>query len=169
MAATPRSITASYAGFVNGESAASLTTQPTCDTAATSSSAVGNYASTCSGAVDPNYSITYTNGTVAVGAAQLVITASSSSTTYGSDPSAVTASYEGFVNGDTAASLTTPPTCTTTDTASSPAGRYPTSCSGAVDPNYAITYSNGSVEVDPAPLTITASSVCPPTAHRHLR
>ena len=155
---TAPTITASYSGFVNGDSAASLTTPPTCGTAATSSSAVGNYASTCSGAVDPNYSITYTSGTVAVGTAQLVITASSSSTTYGGDPPAVTASYKGFVNGDTVASLSTPPTCTTTDTASSPVGSYSTSCSGAVDPNYTITYSNGSVEVDPAPLTITASS-----------
>ena len=133
-------------------------TPPTCGTAATSSSSVGNYASTCSGAVDSNYSITYTSGTVAVGAAQLVITASSSSTTYGSDPPAVTPLYKGFENGDTAASLSTPPTCSTTDASSSPVGSYPTSCSGAVDPNYTISYSNGSVQVDPAPLTITASS-----------
>ena len=155
---TAPTIAPSYSGFVNGDSGASLATPPTCGTAATSSSSVGNYASTCSGAVDLNYSITYTNGTIAVGAAQLVITASSSSTTYGGDPPAVTASYKGFENGDTAASLSTPPTCTTADTASSPVGSYSATCSGAVDPNYTITYSNGSVEVDPAPLTITASS-----------
>ena len=155
---TAPTVTASYSGFVNGDSAASLTTPPSCGTAATSSSAAGNYASTCAGAVDPNYAITYTNGTVAVGAAQLVITASSSSTTYGNDPPAVTASYKGFVNGDTASSLSTPPTCTTTETVSSPVGSYSTSCSGAADPNYTITYSNGNAEVDPAPLTITASS-----------
>ncbi len=151
-------ITGSYSGFVNGEGVGSLTTPATCSTTATGSSPVGTYASACSGAVDPNYTITYTGGTVAVGAAQLVIAASSASTTYGSAPTAITPSYSGFVNGDTAASLTTPPTCTSAASASSPVGSYASTCSGAVDGNYAISYSNGSVQVDPAPLTITASS-----------
>ena len=122
------------------------------------SSPVGNYASSCTGAADANYSITDVNGMVAVGAAPLVITASSGSTTYGTAPGAVTASYSGFVNGDSAASLTTQPSCTTAAGASSPVGSYPTSCSGAADANYSISYVNGAETVAPAPLTITASS-----------
>ena len=38
---TPPTITASYSGFVNGNNATDLTTQPTCSTTATSSSPVG--------------------------------------------------------------------------------------------------------------------------------
>ena len=151
-------IAPSYSGFVAGDTASSLTTAPTCTTTATSSSPVGSYASSCSGAVDANYTISYSGGTVAVGVAPLVITASSASETYGTSPPAITPSYSGFVNGDTASSLTTPPACSTTATAASHVGNYDTSCSGASDPNYAITYSDGSISVIPAPLTITASS-----------
>ena len=151
-------ITASYSGFVNGDTAASLTTPPTCSTAATSSSPVGNYASSCSGAVDANYAITYTGGSVQVTPATLSIAASSALTSYGDAVPAITAAYSGFVNGDTAASLSTPPTCSTSATSASPVGSYPSSCSGAVDPNYAISYSDGSVQVGPAPLVVTASS-----------
>ena len=55
--------------------AASLTTAPTCSTAVTSVSAVGTYASTCSGAVDPNYSFNYVDGSVQVGPASITVTA----------------------------------------------------------------------------------------------
>ena len=155
---TAPTITPSYSGFVNGDGATSLTTAPTCSTTATSSSSVGSYASSCSGAVDPNYTFNYVPGAVAIGTVPLLITASSGSATYGNGPPAITPSYSGFVNGDTANSLTTPPTCSTTATATSPVGNYDTNCTGAVDSNYAIAYQDGSMTVAPAPLTITASS-----------
>ena len=91
----------------------------------------------------------------------LTITASSSTTAYGTAIPAVTPSYSGFINGDTAASLTTPPTCTTTGVpAGHPAGTYTgaNTCSGAVDSNYTITYVPGNVQITPGALTITASS-----------
>ena len=155
---TAPSISPIYSGFVNGDTAASLTTNPACTTTATSSSPVGNYPSTCSGAADPNYAISYTAGQVTVDVAALVITASSASTTYGTATGAVTPSYSGFQNGDSAASLTTQPACATSASASSPVGTYQASCSGATDPNYSITYVDGQVSVTPAPLAITASS-----------
>jgi hypothetical protein len=155
---TVPTITPSYSGFVNGDTSASLTTQPTCSTTATSHSATGSYPSSCSGAVDSNYTISYVAGTVTDSAAALVITASSGTMTYGGTVPTITPSYRGFVNGDTSASLTTQPTCSTTATSHSAAGSYPSSCSGAVDSNYTISYVNGTVTVSPAPLTITASS-----------
>ena len=155
---TPAAVTPSYSGFVNGDTASSLTTPPTCSTTATSQSPVGSYPSSCSGAVDPNYTFAYSNGTVQLVAALVVVTASSASMTYGGAVPAITASYSGFVNGDSAASLTTPPTCSTAAESSSPVGPYTSSCTGASDPNYSFSYVNGSVEVDPAPLSIAASS-----------
>ncbi len=151
---TPGAITPGYSGLVNGDTAPS--TPPTCSTTATSSSPVGSYPSSCSGASDPNYSITYAPGTVDVTQASLVITASSESSVYGSTPGAITPGYSGLVNGDTAPS--TPPTCGTSATSSSPVGTYDSTCAGASDPNYSISYVDGSVNVTPAPLTITASS-----------
>ena len=58
------------------------------------------YASSCSGAADPNYSISYVAGSVTVTKAPLTITASSRSMTYGGTVPTITASYAGFVNGD---------------------------------------------------------------------
>lgn len=59
-------ITPSYAGFVPGDTAAHLTTQPACATAATSTSPIGTYSSSCLDAVSPNYTISYTAGSVKV-------------------------------------------------------------------------------------------------------
>ena len=72
----------------------------------------------------------------------------------------LTASYTGFVNGDTSASLTTQPTLTTTATASShvAGSPYTITASGAVDADYTISYVAGSLTVTTAPLTITANN-----------
>src|SRR6202012_160699 len=45
----------------------------------------------------------------------------------------------------------------TTATSASPVGTYPTTASGAVDPNYTIVYHTGTMTVTPATLTITAT------------
>jgi hypothetical protein len=89
----------------------------------------------------------------------LTVTAPSISTTYGTGPAALAPIYSGFAAGDTPSSLAAPAVCTTTATAASPVGTYRVTCSGAVDPYYAIRYVDGSVSVAPAPLTVTADSV----------
>ena len=156
-------LTATYSGFVNGDTSASLTTQPTLATTATTSSHVsGNpYAITASGAVDSDYSITYVAGSLTVTAVPLSITANNQTKVYGAALPTLTASYSGFVNGDTAASLTTQPTLTTTATTSShvSGSPYTITASAAVDTDYSITYVAGSLTVTPAPLTITANNL----------
>ena len=154
-------LTPAYQGFVNGDTASSLTTAPTCTTTATSSSPPASYPVTCSGAVDPDYTITYTAGSVTVGAAPLAVKAPKLAVTMGAVVPALIPAYQGFVNGDTASSLTTPATCTTTATSSSPPASYPVTCSGAVDPDYAITYTAGSVTV--VALRSQTISFSPPT------
>ncbi len=145
-------------GFVNGDTAASLSTQPTISTTATSASNVGSYNITASGAVDPNYTITYVSGTLSVTAAPLTITANNQTKAYGSALPALTFQGSGFVNGDTAASLSTQPTISTTATSASQVGSYSIAASGAVDANYTITYVGGTLSVTAAPLTITANN-----------
>jgi hypothetical protein len=158
---TVPTVTATYSGFKNSDSASSLTTQPTCSTIATSSSPVSGspYATSCGGAVDSNYAISYAGGAITINAAPLTITASSPTMTYGGPVPHITALYSGFENNDSASSLTTQPTCSTTaTTSSSVAGSpYPSSCSGAVDSNYTISYVNGSVTVTGTPVTVTVS------------
>src|SRR5208282_5785164 len=119
-------------------------------------------ANTCSGAVDANFTISYLAGSVTVSsAAVLTITASSGAMTYGGTVPTITPIYSGFVNGEGPANLTTPPTCSTTATKSSPVGAYPSTCTGAVDSNYKITYVNGSV-TDSAATTSTAITTIAP-------
>ena len=155
---TPGQITASAPGLVNGDTVASLTGL-SCSTTVTSSSPVtaGGYPSSCSGLTDPNYTPTYVGGTVTVKPAALTITASSPKIAYGSAVPVITASYDDFVNHDTAASLSTKPSCSTTVTSKSPVGKYPSSCSGATDPNYTISYVPGTVTVVAATSTTTVA------------
>ena len=150
------SVTATYSGFQAGQTAPS--TAPTCTTTASSSSNVGSYPTSCSGASDANYNFVYVGGTDTVTRAPATITASSGSFSFGFPAPPITPTYSGLRNGDTAAA--TPPTCSTSATSSSPPGNYPSSCSGAADPNYTFNYVNGTetVTAGVAPVTVTASS-----------
>ena len=145
-------LTASYSGFVNGDTSASLTTQPTLSTTATASSDVsGNpYTITASGAVDSDYAISYATGTLTITPAALTITADNQTKVYGAALPTLTASYSGFVDGDTAANLSTQPTLTTTATAGSHVGSYAITASGAVDSDYTISYASGTLTVTTA-------------------
>ena len=64
-----------------------------------------------------NYTISYVTGTLTVNPAALIITADNQTKVYGAALPTLTASYSGFVNGDTSASLTSPPTLTSSATA----------------------------------------------------
>lgn len=89
----------------------------------------------------------------------LTITASNGAQQYGGPtPALNNVTYNGFVNGDTAASLGGTLTCTTTATQSSPVGSYPITCSGLSSPNYTITYLPGTLSITPAGLTVTANN-----------
>ena len=158
-------LTASYTGLVNGDTPADLGTAPTITTTALASShVVGSpYAITIGGAADPDYTISYVDGTLAVTAAPLTISADNLSKVYGAPVPTLTASYTGLVNGDTSDDLTTLPTITTTATAASHVSPllgnpFVNTISGAVDSDYTITYVPGTLIVTPAPLTITADS-----------
>jgi hypothetical protein len=140
-------LTLAYSGFVNGDTAASLTTPPSLTTTATAGSPAGVYPITASAAADPNYAISYVNGALTVSKAPLTITADNKTMRRGSPVPPLTASYSGFVNGDTPANLTTPASLTTTATSRSPQGKYPIVVSGATSPDYAITFVNGVLTV----------------------
>jgi RHS repeat-associated protein len=145
-AAVP-SLTASYTGFVNGDTPASLATPPALVTTATAGSHVGDYSITASGAASGDYTISYVGGTLSVTPAPLTITADDKSKVFWVALPALTASYSGFVNGDTAASLTTLPTLATTATEHSPVGSYDITVSGATRADYTISYVNGTLTV----------------------
>jgi len=156
---TPPLNNATYAGFVNGDTPASLTGTLTCTTTATQSSPVGTYPVTCSGQSSTSYTITYVAGTLTIAPALLTVTANPASRQYGSANPAFTASFAGFVSGDAPASLAGTLNCTTTATSSSPAGTDPITCSGLTSSNYAISFAPGTLTITPAPLTIAANNI----------
>ena len=94
-------LTASYSGFVNGDTAASLDALPTLSTTATAASGAGAYTITASGAVDPITQYRMSAGHLTVTSAGLTITADNQTKVYGAALPTLTASYSGFVNGDT--------------------------------------------------------------------
>ena len=76
--------------------------------------------------MDSNYSISYVNGQVKENPAPLTITANNVSITAGSSLPAFTATYSGFVNGNTGSNLNGTLVCTTTAANTSvTAGTYP--------------------------------------------
>ncbi|MET4580251.1 MBG domain-containing protein [Ottowia thiooxydans] len=155
---------ATYAGLVPGETIANaLTTLPTLGTSATATSPVGTYPITASGAVESaNYSLQApVNGTLAITPASLTVKAEDATRVYGAADPAFSATYEGLVAGDTAATaLTTPPTLGTSATITSPVGTYAITASGAVsNANYSLgTPVGGVLTVTPATLVITAAN-----------
>jgi hypothetical protein len=156
---TVPTITASYSGFVNSESATNLTTQPTCSTTATSSSPASppTYASTCTGAVDSNYTIGYVAGTVTVNPAPLTITANSSNKTYGQAVTFNGTEFtpSGLLNSDKVTSVT----LTSAGAAgNATVGTYsivPSVALGSGLSNYNITYVNGTLTVTKATPIVT--------------
>lgn len=152
--------TATYIGFVNGDSVTVLTGSPSLTTTATSSSPVGTYPITASqgtlGAA--NYSFTFTNGVLTIAKATLTVTASNVTRIYGGKDPALAATYSGFLNGDTVTVLSGVPSLTTTVSATSPVGAYTILASAGTlsASNYTFAFANGTFTIAPAPLTITA-------------
>jgi hypothetical protein len=154
---------ATYTGFVNGDTPASLAGMLNCTTTASQSSPVGTYPITCSGQSSTVYAITYVSGTLTVSPAPLSLTASNATRVYGAlNPPLNNVTASGFVNGDSLGSLAGTLSCTTTATQGSPVAAYPITCSGLTSENYSITFVPGVLTIGPAPLNITGSNASRP-------
>src|SRR5208283_1965314 len=129
---------------------------------ATASSPAGTYAITAAlGTLSAtNYSFSFASGTLTVGKATLTVTANNAASTYGQTPGPFTASYSGFVNGDTVAVLSGSPSLTTTATASSAARTSPTAAAqGTLSAaNSSSSFASGTPAVGKATLTVTSNN-----------
>jgi hypothetical protein len=146
-------LTYSITGFVGGDNSTMVAGAPVLSTTAAAGANAGAYPITvASGTLSAtNYTFPAADllgGTLTVTPAPLVITAVSTTMLAGHSVPALTATYSGFVNGNTPANLTTAPVLSTTATPSSAPGNYPITVGGASSPNYSITYA-------PATLTVT--------------
>ncbi len=154
-------LTASFSGFVNGDTAASLTAQPVLGTTATQSSpvCVGGYSIIPVGAVDADYNFLYVDGALTITQAPLTVTANNLSMSYGGTVPTLTYAMTGFVNGDSASVISGTPTLSTTATSASSVGDYTITVdvSGLSATNYSFIGHTGTLTIDPATLDLTAN------------
>ena len=149
-----------YIGLKNGETTPVLTSDLNLSTDAVKRSNAGTYEIMVSGGVATNYEFTeYQSGELTVTQAPLTITAQSTVRKYGDENPTFQYAYSGFKNNDTESCLQTLPTVTTAATPFSGIGTYAITPNGATARNYAITYENGTLTIEKAPLTIRANDV----------
>ena len=160
-AANP-AFTASYSGFVNGDTETGLDTPVILGTSAAAASPVGAYAITASGAIDLNYAISYAPGTLTITPAALIVTANNTNRPYGQTNPLFTVSYGGFLNGDGADDLSGTLAFTTLADTNSPIGDYFVTPSGLSSANYILSYAPGILTVTPAALRVTANNLSRP-------
>ena len=146
--------TALFSGLVNGDNS-SVVSGLSLATTATAASAAGAYPITPSGASAANYTITFAPGTLTIANAILTITANDFSRTYGAANPAFTASYAGFIGGDTAA-VVSGLQFNTSATVGSSVGTFAITPFGATAPNYGINFAPGTLTINAADLTIRA-------------
>ena len=97
-----------------------------------------------------DYAVSTVDASGTITQAFLTITADDQIKLSGAPLPPLTSNYSGFVNDESSANLTIEPTLTTTATADSPVDTYPITASGAVDPNYSISYVAGALTVNQA-------------------
>ncbi|MEY4385506.1 MAG: hypothetical protein RLY20_789 [Verrucomicrobiota bacterium] len=120
---------------------------------------VGDYpivAHSASGVGLSNYNVAYQPGTLSVGRADLLIAAASTNKVYGATLNPAEYSVAGLLNGDSVSNLTLNSLGSVSNAA---VGSYQIVASAANGPgltNYVIGYSNGTLTVAPALLTVTA-------------
>jgi len=167
-AANP-SLTVSYAGFLNGDTAAVISGAPVLTVGATATSPTGTYVITSQlGTLyATNYTFSLANGTLAVTPAPLTVTANPITKVYGQTlalGSSTQFSASGLQNGDTIGSVTLTVGnnggATNATVAGSPYLITPGAATGGTfnPANYAINYANGSLTVTPAVLGVTANN-----------
>ena len=141
--------TVTYTGFVNGETTVVL--GGTLTFARAPGENVGGYLITPSGLTSGNYTIAFNTGTLTILKAALSITADAKTKIFGAADPAFTATYSGFVNGETPAVLGG--TLAFTRAPGQNVGSYLITPSGQTSGNYVITFNTGTLTITaPAPL-----------------
>jgi filamentous hemagglutinin family protein len=148
----------SYSGFVNSEDKSVLGGTVSYTGAGKD---VGNYTITPSGLTSNNYNISYNNGTLVVNKAPLTITANDIEKTYDGKvyDGEKTVTYNGLVNNENASVLSGTLSFDGTHKDAINVGNYSVEPSGLSSNNYSITYNNGSLTINKAPLLITANDI----------
>ena len=151
-------LTITYTGFKNGEDASVIDTQGVATTGANLLSNIGNHTISAGGASDGNYDFTYVAGNLEITRATITVTADNKTRIYGNANPALTVSYDGFKNGQDESVFTTLATATTGANLLSNAGNHAITASGAAAGNYDFVYTDGTLSITKATITVTADN-----------
>jgi hypothetical protein len=136
-----------------------VTGSPSCTSAATATSPVGDYDITCTigSLTATNYDFSFAKGTLTISARPLTITASDQGKIYGGTTPPFTVNYSGFATGEGPSNLNGALVFTFTGiapavygpsmTPPTNAGKYTIAPSGLSSPNYNIAYKNGTYTI----------------------
>jgi 6-phosphogluconolactonase (cycloisomerase 2 family)/Zn-dependent membrane protease YugP len=113
---------------------------------------------------DASFAASSATGDLTVTKAQLTVTADNQSRLYGDPNPTFTYTITGFVNGDTIAVVSGTADCTSAATPASPVGTYPITCTNGTlsAQNYLFVFVDGTLTINPAPLTVNVNSVSRP-------
>jgi sugar lactone lactonase YvrE len=154
-------LTYKLTGFLNGDGTATVHGAVALTTKATAASPAGTYPVACnSGAMTSDvYTLNCVNSTLTVNKAPLTVKGSYLGMTYGGAVPVLTYQLNGFVNGETAASVPGVPALSSVVTSSTSVGVYPVSVAvgSLTAANYTISPSNGSITVQKALLKVVAA------------
>ena len=118
----------------------------------------GQYVITITGGTISNYNVVYVNGNLTVGKHLITATADNKIKVYGSQNPPLTITYSGFIDDEDASVLDQLPVASTNAAITSNVGTYPITLSGGNDEKYLINFVNGNLEIQKAPLIITADN-----------
>jgi hypothetical protein len=145
-----------YTGFVNGENSSVLSGMIAYGGNAPGAVNVGAYTIIPSGQTSSNYAITYVNGVLTIDPQALTITANNATQFFNNVPysggNGVT--YNGFVAGQNSSVLSGTITFGGNSQGAVNAGTYTIIPSGQTSSNYAITYVDGTLTINPLPITV---------------
>jgi hypothetical protein len=152
--------TVSYNGFVDGDGQGVLSGTPALSTVADTNTPVGSYdiVATNGTLTATNYALSFVNGTLTISTAPLAITALDATRQYGTTNPVFSVTMQGFVNNEDATVLGGTLLVASAADATSAVGTYDIVPTGLTSTNYALSYTNGTLTVSQAPLTVTASS-----------
>ena len=157
--------TATATGFVNGDDlfSGAFSGNAAMATTAIGSSAPGNYPITISigTLTSSNYNFTFVGNTLTISKAPVTVIADNKTRPYGSNNPTLTWSYDGLMNGETAATcdITGAANIATSATSKSSVGVYAiTIANGSLSSvNYTLSFVTGDLTVAKAPLNVTAN------------
>lgn len=150
--------TATFVGLVNGDQASDYDGSLSVTSAADAFSPIGTYPIVPSGVTDPNYDISFVNGTLTVtDKATLLIDVLDAAKTYGQPNPAFDSNITGFEGGDDASIITGLVYNVLADETTG-VGNYTITANGAdAGIAYDINYQTGTLTINPAALLVTAN------------